>query len=359
MRPTCSRRNPLAWTWCLAGAALLSACNSPYPESDERANVYYTTFTGEPETLDPGRAYGSFMYEIMCQIIEPPFQYHLLKRPYTLEPLTAADVPKPETRQVVWQGKTVEATVYTVRIKSGIRYQNHPCFVEANRRLTESDARGVWRVADFKQTATRELAAADYVHAIRRLADPRVQNPILPTLKQNLLGLREYCEAIEQALAAERTRRAAAAGPLYNQEQDERLNPVRLDYAAFPFPGVREVDRYAFEVVLPHPYPQMLYWMAMPFFAPVPREAIEFYSQRPLLERGVTFDRNPVGTGPYVLAELDPTNQIVLERNPNFRDERSVSPRPRPTTHRPRPSTRRCATRACSTTPAIHKNGCR
>jgi len=65
----------------------------------------------------------------------------------------------------------------------------------------------------------------------------------------------------------------------------------------------------------------MLYWMAMPFFAPVPPEAVEFFSQRPLLERGITFDRNPIGTGPYFLAEYDPTNEFVLARNPNFREE--------------------------------------
>jgi ABC-type transport system substrate-binding protein len=177
----------------------------------------------------------------------------------------------------------------------------------------------VW---DFERRDTRELVAADYVHAIRRLADPRVGNPILPTLTQNILGLGAYKEAIEEALAAERERRAEAAGPLYNQQQDEKLNPIHLDYAAHPLPGVREVDRYTFEVVLSHPYPQMLYWMALPFFVPVPPEAIEFYSQRPLLERDITFERNPVGTGPYVLAQFDPTNEIVLERNPNFREER-------------------------------------
>lgn len=322
MHPSCSRRNFLARRWCLAAAALLSACNSPYPESDERSNTYYTTFTEEPETLDPARAYGSFMFEILCQIVEPPFQYHLLKRPYSLVPLTATDLPKPETRAVSWQGQTIEATVYTVRIRPGIQYQNHPCFVGANRRLGESDARGIWRVSDFRQTATRELVAADYVHAIRRLADPRLSNPILPTLQQSLLGLREYVDALEQALAAERHRRADAAGPLHNRELDEKCDPIRLDYAACPFPGVRELSRYSFEVVLAHPYPQMLYWMAMPFFAPVPPEAVEFYNQRPLLERGITFERNPVGTGPYFLGELDPTNQIVLVRNPNFRDER-------------------------------------
>jgi len=329
LRPTCRRRNFLAWRWCLPVAALLTACNSPYPESDESADTYYTTFTDEPETLDPARAYGSFMFEILCQIVEPPLQYHLLERPYTLVPLTAADVPRPEKRNTSWQGQTIAATVYTVRIRPGIRYQDHPCFVEANRRLSERDARGIWRVSDFRHTATRELVAADYVHAIRRLADPRLSNPILPTLQQSLLGLKEYADALENALAAERKRRADKAGPLYNRELDEKLDPIRLDYAAYPFPGVRELDRYTFEIVLPHPYPQILYWMAMPFFAPVPPEAIEFYSQRVLLERGITFDRNPVGTGPYVLAELDPTNQIVLARNPNFRDERYPDlPRP-------------------------------
>ena len=319
----------MAWGTWLGFAVLLSTCNSPYPDSDDRSNTYYTTFTDEPETLDPARAYGAFMFDIMGQIIEPPLQYHFLKRPYALVPLTAADLPKPETRTVTWQGQRVEATVYTVRIQPGIRYQNHPCFVEANRHLSASDARGIWRVSDFRNTATRELVAADYVHAIRRLADPRLSNPILPTLKQSLLGLREYVAALEQALAAERKQRADRAGPLYNRELDEKYDPIRIDYAAYPFPGVSELDRYSFEVVLPHPYPQILYWMAMPFFAPVPPEAIEFFSQRVLLERGIAFDRNPVGTGPYFLAELDPTNQIVLARNPNFREERYPDlPRP-------------------------------
>jgi ABC-type transport system substrate-binding protein len=306
--------------WLALSAVLLASWNSPYPAADERANVLYTTFTEEPKHLDPARAYGSG-YDQLYQILEPPFQYHFLKRPYTIAPLTATDVPRPETRTVTWQGEAIQATVYTIRIKPGIRYQNHPCFVEANRRLTQEDVRHIRSVGDFAQAATRELVAADYANAIRRLADPRLSCPILPTLKQNILGLREYGDALAAAIDEERKRRREAAGPLYNQEQDEKYRPIRLDYGAFPLPGVREVDSHTFEVVLPHPYPQILYWMILPFFSPVPPEATEFFDQPVLLERSIVFDRNPVGTGPYRLAEYDPTNQIVLVRNENFHGE--------------------------------------
>ncbi|MBL7224231.1 MAG: ABC transporter substrate-binding protein, partial [Candidatus Brocadiae bacterium] len=228
----------------------------------------------------------------------------------------------PVTRRVLHDGKAVEATVYTIRLKPGIRYQDHPCFVEQNRRLSREAAKGIRRVADFRHVATRELVADDYVLGIRRLADPRLTCPIIGTLKQNVLGLAEYGDALSRALDAERKRRRQAAGALYNQEEDERLNPIRLDFFAHALPGVKTIDQHTFEVVLQQPYPQILYWMAMPLFGPVPPEAIEFFQQRPLLERSIVLDRNPVGTGPYVLAEFDPTNQFVLARNPNFRDER-------------------------------------
>jgi ABC-type transport system substrate-binding protein len=144
----------------------------------------------------------------------------------------------------------------------------------------------------------------------------------LPSM-ENLLGFQDYVHKLKEALDAQREVRAAAAGLLYNQEQDELLNPVVLDYnkVAEGFPFIGEVDKYAFEVVLFHPYPQILYWMVFQFFSPLPPEAMEFYNQPGLLKRGIVFDFNPVGTGPYVLESYDPTNQAVLVRNPNFRKE--------------------------------------
>jgi hypothetical protein len=41
------------------------------------------------------RSYSANEYAFIAQIYEPPLQYHFLKRPYTLVPLTAEAVPEP------------------------------------------------------------------------------------------------------------------------------------------------------------------------------------------------------------------------------------------------------------------------
>jgi ABC-type transport system substrate-binding protein len=64
-----------------------------------------------------------------------------------------------------------------------------------------------------------------------------------------------------------------------------------------------------------------VYWLAMPFFAPVPWEADRFFSQPGMEARNFTLDWWPIGTGPYMLTENNPNARMVLERNPNFRGE--------------------------------------
>ena len=313
-----------AWAGALVCALSASGCNSPYPESEKDERILYTTFIEEPKHLDPAQSYSSGESYFMWQTLEPPFQYHFLKRPYEMVPLTAEAIPKVRRRSVTFGGGSVDAPTYTIRIRKGIRYQNHPCFVEANRRMTAADARGVYALSDIKATATRELVAGDFVHAIRRLADPRLACPIFSTLAKNMLGLTEYQQHLQRTLDAEQRKRSEAGGALYNQEQDEKYNPIHLDLAAgaADFPFVREVDAHAFEVVLKRPYPQILYWMAMAFFAPIPPEAVAFHDQPVMRERSILLDKSPVGTGPFRLELYDPTNQITFVRNENFREDR-------------------------------------
>jgi len=317
----------------LAGAVMLmlapAGCNSPYPEEEEGEKALYVSFGSEPQHMDPARSYSAGTSVQLGLTLEQPFQYHYLKRPYRLDPMLVREVPQPKTGELEFDEKIVETRVYTFRVKKGIRYQDHPCFVEANRRLTDEDVRDVTSVADIQDTATRELVADDFVHAIRRLADSRLACPIFPTLAKALLGMTEYQKHLDAQLDKARQEREEAAGALYVREQDEKYNPIQLDYSdgAEAFPFVRPVagDRYRFELVLKKPYPLILYWMTMTFFSPVPPEAIAFYSQPALLKRNIEFDKNPVGTGPYKLHEFDPTNQIVYVRNENFRPERYPS----------------------------------
>ena len=308
--------------------------NHPYPASEHTQEIYYSTFAAEPKHLDPAISYSSGEYRFIQQIYEPPLQYHYLKRPYQLIPLTAESVPRPRYFDAAGNPlpadvppKQVAKAVYDIRIRAGIQYQPHPCFAKdesGNFRyhtLTADDTKEIYEVSDFPKTGTRELIAADYVHQIKRMADPRVSCPILSLLDNYILGMGEYAKALRDALDAERKKRRAAAGATYNQAIDERENPIALDIDAFPFPGVKVVDRYAYQITLKTKYPQFVYWLAMPFFAPMPKEVIDLYEQGALKDRNITIDRFPIGTGPYRIDTFKPHKEIVLVRNENFHTE--------------------------------------
>ena len=321
----------------MAVAILSIGCsNSPYPEKDANTKTLYNSMTEEPGTLDPAVVYGGGS-QILMDIVETPLQYSYIDRPYKLEPLLASEMPTRRYENVEFDGNTYRCPIYTVHLKENVKYQNHPCFVEEYHDLAAKQLRGISSIKDFKKVATRELTADDFVYGIRRLGDQRIDFPVHSVFTDNLLGFDGFSNALLARLDAAREKRAKEAGPLYNKELDEQFNPVPLDYneGAEKYPFIRKVDRYTFELVLVGKkvekdgpeikdedvggYPQILYWMTFNFFAPVPKEAIEFFTQPGLLERGLTFDKNPIGTGPYMVTDYDPTSQVVLTRNPNFR----------------------------------------
>ena len=115
-----------------------AACtNNPYRPSETGRNIYYDTFSGEPKHLDPARAYSEDEYEIMNQIYEPVVQYHFLKRPYVLEPLTATTVPEAKLYgkdgnllSTDAPAEAVARVVYEITLRSDVRYQEHPAFAQ-------------------------------------------------------------------------------------------------------------------------------------------------------------------------------------------------------------------------------------
>ncbi len=285
-----------------------SAWNNPYPADHRGKNILYSSFSERPKHLDPAISYSSNEIIFTGQIYEPVLQYHYLKRPYELIPLTSKG--KPTVLYYDQAGNESDATgsvaysVYEITIQPGIRYQPHPAFAREGEaylyhQLSEVDLEKVYSLYDLEQTDSRELTAEDYIYQIKRLAHPGLHSPILGLMSEYIDGLAEFNKQLQEA-----------------RKPDEWL-----DLRKFDLSGVELVDRYTYRIKIKGNYPQFVYWLAMPFFAPIPWEADRMHSQPGLIERNITLDWYPVGTGPYMLTVNNPNLQMVMERNPNFHGE--------------------------------------
>ena len=122
----------------------LSACgghnwNSPYPAVDSGKNILYGVFSERPKHLDPVQSYSSNEIQFTAQIYEPPLQYHYLKRPFELIPLTVKEIPVVKyfdrTGKLLSNDVDVEQiahSVYDISIKPGIFFQPHPAFAKTD-----------------------------------------------------------------------------------------------------------------------------------------------------------------------------------------------------------------------------------
>ena len=292
---------------------LLAACdgglwNDPYPVADEGKSILYTAFTERPKHLDPAQAYSENEYEFLALIYAPPLQYHYLKRPYQLVPLAASAMPtvsfldknlRPLSDQAA--SARIAYSVYEIHIKPNMRYQPHPAFVPGNDALKPDDLHGIYGLSDFVKTGTRTVTAADYVYQIKRLVHPQLHTPIAGVMSEYIVGLKEYAATLQEA---------AKAHP------DDFL-----DLNQYPLPGVEVVNDTTYRITILGKYPQFAYWLAMPFFSPMPQEVERFYAQPGMRERNLSLDWWPVGSGPYYLSENEPNRRMVLTRNPYYDSE--------------------------------------
>lgn len=288
-------------------AALLAFCltacaappwNNPYSLAERDANVFYSSFSERPKHLDPVRSYSANEYAFIGQIYEPLLQYHFLKRPYALVPLTVEEVPQAillDENNVVLPAtapaEQVAYSEYEVRIKKGIEFQPHPAFARAAdgsflyHTLTPEQIAGLNTLGDFQHSASRELTAQDYVYQIKRLAFPRLHSPIAGVMSEYIVGFAALAESLDQA-EEELKAQSGEAKPF-------------LDLRRFSLAGVTVLDKYRFRIRLKGKYPQFVYWMAMPFFAPMPWKPIAFmrsqaWRRATLVSTGIRWARDPL-----------------------------------------------------------------
>jgi len=255
----------------------LGGCgNNPYPGADDSVKVRYGALPEAPKTLDPAVSYTTLEHAITANVYDTLLEYHYLKRPYELIPGLARELPEP--REI--PGGRI---AYRFHLRPGVRFAEDPCF-----ELGEPGAK------------TREVLAGDFAFELERIADPAVTSPVIATFAK-IEGFREF---------------SARLAALRDAEPGFAERRIDAQYAAAGgIEGVRVQGPHELEIVLAEPYPQLLYWFAMPFTAPVPWEAVALYDGR---EGRDFFKDHPVGAGPFRILHYERRSRIALERNPGW-----------------------------------------
>jgi ABC-type transport system substrate-binding protein len=208
-------------------------------------------------SFDPARAGDVPSLVIISHIFEPLYGYDPLARPVKLRARTADGMPE----------SSADFRTWTVRIRPGILFTEHPAF----------------------GGKPRELVAADVIYSFKRIADPATKSPDWSTLEQSgitgLAALRR--DALERKKA--------------------------FDYDK-PITGLQALDRYTLRFQLDAPRPRFAQQLTNTQTGAVAREVIEAH--------GEASGEHPIGTGPFRLASWRRASKIVLERNPVYRDVR-------------------------------------
>ena len=298
-------------------SALMSACgkppwNNPHaPQTDGLVTYQSVMSPAPPKHLDPAISYASDESLFIMQIYEPPMAYHFLKRPYELVPLGVESLPQviflDENGEAVEEGDEITPVAfsrYTLHLRHSLWYQPHPAFaLDASGRplylFDNADEGAQYRqIPDFPQSGDRPVHANDYAYGIKRLADPLNGSPMLGFMSQYIVGMKGFSEQLAQV---------------------PRNGWLNLD--DYPLDGVRVIDEHTLSITIMGRYPQFVYWLAMPFFSPIAPEVDRFYHNPGFVDRNLTLDWWPVGSGPFMMVKNDPNSEIVLERNPNYREE--------------------------------------
>ena len=242
--------------WAALLGAVLSVCALAAAAAPQK--VLRVAFNAAETGFDPAKISDLYSRTVTPHIFEGLYAYDHLARPFKIKPLTAEGMPEVSADFREW----------TIRVKPGIYFADDPVF----------------------KGHKRELVAADYVYAIKRLMDPANKSPVGSVIQD--LGIVGLNALRDQSVAKK----------------------VAFDYD-LELPGLRAPDRHTLKISLEKPRPRLLQMLAAgDVIGGQAREVVEFY--------GEDIMAHPVGTGPFRLAQWRRSSQIVLERNPDFREQR-------------------------------------
>lgn len=303
---------------CINISTHASVWNNPHSSKKIETDTLFSSFSVPLKKLDPVQSYNAIEWAVISQIYEPPLQYNYLKRPYELEPLALIKMPEiryldKDNHEVDEDSKDLMYSEYRLDLRKDIKYQNHPAFVKnadgtlKYSGLNEDALEKINSIDDFKEVETRRLLASDYEYAIKRMAVRQNHSPILDNMQAYIVGLETFSQKITKIVK--------------EKDQAGQWTDLR-DYS---IEGVHVINDSVLIIKIKGKYPQFSYWLSMNFFAPIPWEADLFYYQKGLIEKNITLNWFPVGTGAYYLAENNPNKRMRLLVNPNYHPEKYPS----------------------------------
>ncbi|MFO0304667.1 MAG: ABC transporter substrate-binding protein, partial [Burkholderiales bacterium] len=246
-----------------SGAHVLAASSNPAAASASAAASTYVpdktkvlryAFEIAETSMDPQKVSDLYSTIVNNAIFDTPLRYDYLARPLKAVPNTLVAMP-----EVTDNHKT-----FTMRVKPGIYFADHPVFGGKK----------------------RELTAEDYVYSIKRLFDPALTAPLLGEVEGKIVGSTEFMTRVRKA--------------------------NKMDYDT-PMEGLRALDRYTWQIKLNETQPDFFYMLTdCRVSCAVAREVVEKY--------GNDIGSHPVGTGAYKLVSWKRSSRMVFEYNPNFRE---------------------------------------
>jgi ABC-type transport system substrate-binding protein len=243
--------------FALAGCALAAtAQTTPSASPAPERKVLHVAFRSAETGFDPSNISDIYSRTVTPHIFEALYSYDHLARPAKIKPLIAVAMPEHSPDFKVW----------TIRIKPGIYFASDEAF----------------------KGKKREVVAQDFVYAFQRIADPANKSQLWGWIDS--IGYVGLAEARKAALDAKKP----------------------FDYDK-PIEGVFAPDRYTIRFTLKQPGPRFIESIAgSDLLGAQAREVVEFYGDK--------IAEHPVGSGPFRLKSWRRSSQIVLERNPEYRE---------------------------------------
>lgn len=148
----------------------------------------------------------------------------------------------------------------------------------------------------FNTQPPREVTANDFVRGLKRLCNPARPSGGIAYYQATIKGMTEYCKGFAKV-----DKKSAKAMADYQNKND--------------IEGVKAVDDKTLEITLKQPATDFLNMMAMNFASPVPEEYDKYVPD------SAEFRQNTISMGPYQITKYAAGKEIVLERNPSWKQE--------------------------------------